>query len=37
MVNRYPFAVVFREVPRKIQIIAVTHAKRRPNYWVSRI
>jgi plasmid stabilization system protein ParE len=31
----YPFSVVFREFPRKIQIIAVAHAKRRPGYWAS--
>jgi plasmid stabilization system protein ParE len=37
MLNRYQFFVVFRELPRKIQIIAVAHAKRRPGYWKKRI
>jgi len=37
MVHRYPYSVVFRELPRKIQIIAVAHAKRRPNYWLNRL
>jgi plasmid stabilization system protein ParE len=37
MLNRYPFFVVFRELPRKIQIVAVVHAKRRPGYWSSRL
>jgi hypothetical protein len=37
MLNRYLFFVVFRELPRKIQIIAVVHAKRRPGYWASRL
>jgi plasmid stabilization system protein ParE len=37
MLHRYPFFVVFREFPRKIQIIAVVHAKRRPGYWASRL
>jgi plasmid stabilization system protein ParE len=37
MLDRYPYFVVFRELPRKIQIIAVAHAKRRPGYWVKRI
>jgi plasmid stabilization system protein ParE len=35
--DRFPFSVVFRELPRKIQIIAVAHAKRRPGYWASRL
>lgn len=37
MLKRYPFFVVFREFPRKIQIIAVAHAKRRPGYWANRL
>jgi toxin ParE1/3/4 len=35
--NRYPYIVIFRELPRKIQIIAVAHAKRRPDFWTSRL
>jgi hypothetical protein len=37
MLKRYPYFVVFRELPRKIQIIAVAHAKRRPGYWTKRL
>jgi plasmid stabilization system protein ParE len=37
MLHRYPYFVVFRELARKIQIIAVAHAKRRPGYWRGRI
>lgn len=37
MLNRYPFFVVFRELPRKIQIVAIAHAKRRPGYWRGRV
>jgi plasmid stabilization system protein ParE len=37
MLNRYPYFVVFRELPRKIQIVAVVHAKRRPGYWASSL
>jgi len=33
LLNRYPFFVVFRELPKEIQIVAVAHAKRRPGYW----
>jgi len=37
MLHRYPYFVVFRELARKIQIVAVAHAKRRPGYWRGRI
>jgi toxin ParE1/3/4 len=37
LLNRYPYAVIFRELPRQIQVIAVAHAKRRPGYWASRL
>jgi toxin ParE1/3/4 len=36
MLKRYPFFVVFRELPRKIVILPVVHAKRRPGYWTKR-
>jgi len=32
-----PYFVVFRELPRKIQIVAGAHAKRRPGYWTNRL
>lgn len=37
MLDGYPYFVVFRELPRKIQIVAVAHAKRRPGYWANRL
>ena len=37
MLNRFPYFVVFRELTRKIQIVAVAHAKRRPGYWANRL
>jgi toxin ParE1/3/4 len=37
MLHRYPYYIVFREFPGKIQILAVAHAKRRPGYWQERI
>ena len=37
VLDRYTFSAVFPELPRKIQIIAVAHAKRRPGYWASRL
>ena len=37
LLRRYPYFVVFRELPYEIQIIAVAHAKRRPGYWAGRL
>ena len=37
MVNRFPYFVVFRELARKIQIVAIAHAKRKPAYWANRL
>jgi plasmid stabilization system protein ParE len=37
VLHRYPFSVVYRNLPSEIQIIAVAHAKRRPGYWRVRI
>ncbi len=37
VLDRYPFSVVYRELSREIQIIAVAHAKRRPGYWAKRL
>lgn len=33
----FPFAVVYREVNFMVQVLAVTHHRREPNYWVQRI
>lgn len=37
ILDRFPFSVVFREVPTGLQIVAVAHAKRRPGYWARRL
>jgi toxin ParE1/3/4 len=29
----FPFALIYRELPSKIQRVAVAHGKRRPGYW----
>jgi len=36
LVRRFPFAVVYREEPTRIFILAVMHLRRRPGYWKSR-
>jgi plasmid stabilization system protein ParE len=35
-VKRFPFRIIFRELEDQILIVAIAHAKRRPNYWRSR-
>jgi plasmid stabilization system protein ParE len=35
-VERYPIQVVFRNDGTRIYIVAIAHAKRRPNYWNDR-
>ena len=32
LLYRFPFAVVYRELPSTIQIVAIAHGRRRPGY-----
>ena len=34
---RFPFAVIYRELPSTIQVLAVAHGHRRPGYWKDRL
>ena len=34
--RRFPFMVVYRVRPDRIQILAVAHARRKPAYWKQR-
>ncbi len=36
-VETYPFQIIFRNDGRRIFIIAIAHAKRRPGYWRERL
>lgn len=36
MLARFPFFVIFRDLPDRIEVLAVAHARRRPGYWASR-
>jgi plasmid stabilization system protein ParE len=37
LVARFPYAVVYRELPGDmIRIIAIAHVRRRPRYWSAR-
>lgn len=33
---RFPYSLIYRTFQKKIQIIAVAHSKRKPEYWRSR-
>lgn len=35
--RRFPITVLFRESGGGLQILAVAHKRRRPNYWVTRL
>jgi len=37
LLQRFPFAVVYRELPSIIQVLAVAHGRRRPGYWKIRV
>ncbi len=37
LVHRFPYTVIYRPTSSVIQIIAVMHLRRHPDYWKSRI
>jgi hypothetical protein len=37
LLPRFPYALVFLELPSEIRIVAVAHLKRRPGYWLNRV
>ena len=37
LLEKYPYSVVFQVKEDMILIVAVAHAKRRPNYWRGRM
>jgi plasmid stabilization system protein ParE len=36
-VLRFPYHVVYLELPDRLQILAIAHDRRRPGYWVGRL
>jgi toxin ParE1/3/4 len=36
-VRRFPYAVVFIELPTRVRVLAVAHYRRRPDYWQGRL
>jgi toxin ParE1/3/4 len=37
LLERFPYVVFYWDRPDAIWIMAVAHAKRRPNYWANRV
>jgi plasmid stabilization system protein ParE len=37
VLQRFPFAIVYREKTTVIQILAIAHGHRRPGYWTERL
>ena len=37
VLRKFPYLVIFRETATAVQIVAVAHGRRRPNYWRDRI
>ena len=36
VMKKFPYNIVFREFDEKIIIYAISHQRRKPNYWVKR-
>lgn len=37
VLQRFPFAIIYREKETEIQILAIAHGHRRPGYWKDRL
>jgi plasmid stabilization system protein ParE len=37
VLQRFPFAVIYRERDNTIQVLAIAHGHRRPGYWKGRL
>jgi len=37
VLDRFPYSVVYRELPSVIQVLAIAHGRRRPGYWKNRL
>ncbi|HME69017.1 MAG TPA: type II toxin-antitoxin system RelE/ParE family toxin [Myxococcota bacterium] len=36
-VRRFPYHLIYVELPDRVQVVAVAHDRRRPGYWVGRL
>jgi plasmid stabilization system protein ParE len=37
VMQRFPFAIVYREKEEVVQVLAIAHGHRRPGYWKDRL
>ena len=37
VLQRFPFAIIYREKETVVQILAIAHGHRRPGYWKGRL
>ena len=37
ILKKFPYAIVYKERPREIVVVAVSHLSRRREYWVARL
>ncbi len=37
VLERFPYSLIYGQVPYTIYVLAVAHARRRPGYWQPRI
>jgi toxin ParE1/3/4 len=37
VLQRFPFAIVYRERETDVQVLAIAHGHRRPGYWKNRL
>lgn len=35
--SRFPYSILYREAAGAVQVLAVAHHRRRPNYWLGRL
>jgi toxin ParE1/3/4 len=37
VMRRFPYDVVYVDLPDRIQVLAIAHERRKPGYWIDRI
>lgn len=37
VLKRFPFNVLYREINGSVQVLAIAHYRRRPNFWLGRL
>jgi len=37
VLQRFPFALIYREKDKVVEILAIAHGHRRPSYWKGRV